>query len=48
MDGQPHLVTRRRRLFLSLSEESRKAAMRGEVEAKPQARSSGGVREEIG
>lgn len=35
MDGQPHLV-RRRRLFLSLSEEGRKEAMRGEVEAKSQ------------
>ena len=35
MDGQPHLV-RTRRLFLSLSEEGRKEAMTGEVEAKSQ------------
>lgn len=35
MDGQPHL-DRRRRLFLSLSKEGRKEAMRGEVEAKSQ------------
>lgn len=35
MDGQPHLV-RWKRLFLSLSKEGRKEAMRGEVETKSQ------------